>query len=147
VKIFLQDSETASVIEVDDTDILLAVIPLADGEELWEEDADSALAPGAVGADLKRRRLHRGRHRVDVRVHYNGDTKDRRFAPGATIERVHEWAVGPHAFNLNPADAGDLVLRETGSTEELDTGAHVGRLAGLDHELDLDLVVADRFAG
>ncbi|WP_024286698.1 hypothetical protein [Cellulomonas sp. KRMCY2] len=147
MKIFLQDSDTSAVVEIDESAVLADSIALAEDEELWEEDADETLARGATAAQLARRGLHRGRHRVDVRVHYNGDERERRFAPGTTIERVHRWVVGHDGFNLNPADAGDLVLRETGSTDELDVGAHVGRLAGRDHKLDLDLVVADRFAG
>jgi hypothetical protein len=147
MKIFLQDSGTSAVVELGETAILIESIALADGERLWEEDADEALASDATAAQLTRRSLHRGRHRVEVQVHYNGESKELTFAPGATIERVHQWAVGRHGFDLDPADAGDLVLRETGSTAELELGAHVGQLAGGDHKLDLDLVIADRFAG
>lgn len=117
--------------------------PIAlDGEILiFSEDVQGALDPETpveellpMGADEEAIavpvRLHvtKCRH-VEVSVRFNGEHAKRRFAPGATIGRVHHWAAR-RAFGLSLRDAAEHVLQIGGSDKRPDRDVHVGTLTG-----------------
>jgi len=63
--------------------------------------------------------------RVDVKVHYNGATKERAFSPSSRISRILKWAAG--AFGLAGADAQGLELRlQCDANNPLPTDSHIG---------------------
>src|SRR3546814_13660074 len=71
--------------------------------------------------------LHRCRH-IMVAVTYNGETIDRKFAPGATIARVKRWAA-ERKFGMTEEEAGEHVLQIAGTHERPAPGPHIGVLA------------------
>src|SRR3546814_8361903 len=71
--------------------------------------------------------LHRCRH-IMVAVTYNGETIDRKFAPGATIARVKRWAA-ERKFGMTEEEAGEHVLQIAGTHERPAPGTHIGVLA------------------
>jgi len=117
---------------------------LLDGDAIVEE-----LLPLAAGEDvLGPLRLHISRCRhVDVTVRFNGEPAQRRFPPGATIERVQRWAAR-RAFNLSPRDAAEHVLQIQGTTTRPDRDAHIGTLTeGHTCGVAFDLVPSKRVEG
>src|SRR3546814_8739550 len=71
----------------------------AEDEEDPLDDAQT-VKDRAGGRGLKLH-LHRCRH-IMVAVTYNGETIDRKFAPGATIARVKRWAASALAALVTP---------------------------------------------
>ena len=63
--------------------------------------------------------------RIEVKVHYNGVTKERNFSPSSRISRVLKWAAG--AFGLTGADAQGLELRlHSDPNNPLPPDSHIG---------------------
>ncbi len=92
-------------------------------------------------------RIHASRCRhVDVTVHYQERTETHRFAPGAKVHRVKQWAV--HEFKLAETDAIEHVLQICGGTERPagDTPLHT-LLAHGSCALCFDLVPEKRVEG
>jgi hypothetical protein len=72
----------------------------------------------------KRAHVHCHRCRqVEVNLIYNGDDKSYPFPPSATVKTVLKKAIS--AFNINPADAGDYVLKLDDKTI-LQPADHIG---------------------
>jgi hypothetical protein len=92
-------------------------------------------------------RLHvtKCRH-VAVSVRFNGESENRRFAPGSTIGRVHHWAAR-RAFGLSPRDAAEHVLQITGTDKRPDRDVHIGTLTGDTCAVEFDLVPRKRVEG
>lgn len=99
---------------------------------LFAEDEDDPLEDAqtvkdrAGGKGLKLH-LHRCRH-ITVAVTYNGETIDRKFAPGATVARVKRWAA-ERKFGMTEEEAGEHVLQISGTHERPSPGTHIGALA------------------
>lgn len=118
---------------------------------LFVEDEDDPLddkqkvKDRAGGKGLKLH-LNRCRH-VEVSVTYNGETIDRKFAPGATVARVKRWAA-ERKFGMTDEEAGEHVLQIAGTHERPAPGTHIGSLAKRKScELAFDLVADERVNG
>lgn len=86
--------------------------------------------------------------KINVTVHFNGVGKAQSFAPGTTIHRVKEWAVGKHAFDLYPVDAAEHLLQITGTSDRPDEDVHIGSLVSVPKcALEFDLVPKVRVEG
>lgn len=151
MRVYIHDSESKRAIEAAEGSTITDIIDsLEPGVQVWAEDAEEPLAPGATVADLAgggRAAVHVGKGLVSVQVFYNGLNKSKSFGPGTKVEKVFDWAVGTDAFNIPEVDAQTLALRRHGSSEDLDPDTHVGTLADDQRSLLLDLVPGDRFAG
>lgn len=118
---------------------------------LFLEDEDEPLNDAekvkdhAGGKGLKLH-LHRCRQ-IAVSVTYNGETVDRKFAPGATVARVKRWAA-ESKFGMTEEEAGEHVLQIAGTHERPAPGTHIGTLAKRKTcELAFDLVPDERVNG
>jgi hypothetical protein len=118
---------------------------------LFAEDEDDPLDDAqtvkdrAGGKGLKLH-LHRCRH-ITVAVTYNGETIDRKFAPGATVARVKRWAAERN-FGMTDEEAGEHVLQIVGAHERPSPGTHIGVLANRKTcGLAFDLVADERVNG
>ena len=98
-----------------------------DPETALEELLPLCLDDDAITPPL---RIHvtKCRH-VEVSVRFNGEPVKRRFAPGATVGRVHHWAAR-RAFHLAPRDAAEHVLEVVGTHKRPDRDVHIGSLTG-----------------
>jgi hypothetical protein len=110
----------------------LAVAGDADAVAVFIEDSSEALARDATleAAGVGHQgslHVHRCAH-IEVSVHYGNLTKERAFAPGATIGTVRGWATGPQGFAMTAVDAGEHVLQITGTKDRPDEDAHIGTL-------------------
>jgi len=114
----------------------------------WLENDDELIADeklSSVGV-VEHSHIHVGRCReVAVRVRYGGESKEERFRPSATVQRVFDWAAGPTGFNLDPTERAKhaLFLKKV----ELDPDEHIGVLASDECELTLDLAPKERHEG
>lgn len=110
--------------------------PLDDAVKVKERD---------TGKGLK---LHLNRCRqIAVSVCYNGETIDRKFAPGATVARVKRWAA-ERKFGMSDEEAGEHVLQIAGTHERPAPGTHIGTLANRQScTLAFDLVADERVNG
>lgn len=118
---------------------------------LFVEDEDDPLdekqkvKDRAGGKGLKLH-LNRCRH-VEVSVTYNGETIERKFAPGATVARVKRWAA-ERKFGMTDEEAGEHVLQIAGTHERPAPGTHIGALAERKScALAFDLVADERVNG
>ena len=118
---------------------------------LFLEDEDDPLNEAekvkdrAGGKGLK---MHLNRCRqIVVSVCYNGETVDRKFAPGTTVARVKRWS-SERKFGMTDEEAGELVLQIAGTHERPAPGTHIGTLAKCKTcELAFDLVADERVNG
>lgn len=116
-----------------------------DAETVVEELLPLGIEDVAIAHPL---RLHITRCRqIEVAVRFNGEEAKRRFAPGATIARVHHWAAR-RAFRLSPRDAAEHVLQIQGSAIRPDRDVHIGTLTeGKTCSVAFDLVPRKRVEG
>lgn len=74
---------------------------------------------------------HRCRH-ISLTVTYNGQNKDRKFAPSATGKRILKWAI--KEFEISESDAANLVLRINSPLGEiLQSYGHIGSFVHFPH--------------
>lgn len=118
---------------------------------LFVEDEDEPLNDAekvkdrAGGKGLKVH-LNRCRH-IEVCVTFNGETVDRKFAPGATLARVKRWAA-ERKFGMTDEEAGEHVLQIAGTHERPAPGTHIGSLTNRKTcTLAFDLVADERVNG
>lgn len=92
-------------------------------------------------------RLHLTRCRkIAVSVNFLERTIDHKFAPGARVRKVKAWAV--EKLKLDPKDAGEHVLRITGTTREPATDTPLHELTNeRECSLCFDLVPVKRVEG
>jgi hypothetical protein len=105
IEIEVEDQPGSKVIEVEQGSpelLLKEVLALAalENAHVFERDKDEP-----VGREIENRKalsviVHRC-HKVQVKVHYEHNTKEHDFAPSATIFRVLLWAISKKAFNLD----------------------------------------------
>lgn len=126
-------------------------LDVADGEHVWLEDTETEVDVRltVVEAHIPHRgRVHINRcHEVATSVTYNGETKERTFHPATRIERVFEWAVSKHGFNLTPTDATEHVLQLSGTTIQPDQFDHIGSFVGEHCTVSFGLVAKIRNEG
>ncbi|MFZ1991960.1 MAG: hypothetical protein WAW96_19570 [Alphaproteobacteria bacterium] len=111
---------------------------------LFIEDEDEPLDIAAIviGEEMAGRvhHVHRARE-IKVTVNYQNPPKHKEFPPSARMQRVLDWATGPHGFKIDPALAPEMELALHGTQTALPKSAHIGRYAhGHEHKLDLDLI-------
>jgi hypothetical protein len=111
---------------------------------LFVEDSDDPLDPALVVVEetlaRKVHHVHRARH-VEVAVYYQGRHIEKRFSPSTRVQRVLDWAVGPHGFNIDRTIAPEMELALHGKTTALPKDAHIGRYIRHPHrELAFDLI-------
>lgn len=114
----------------------------------WAEDSDEPLDAAALAATIgDKRHIHITRcRRITVTVNYAGRQKERKFAPGATIQAVRRWAIGPDGFGLPETQRPKHEVGVCGTGVLAERDDHVGTLA-TDCSLCLDLAPKDRFQG
>lgn len=120
-----------------------AAVFLQDEDE--ELDLDLSLKQAGI---LEKPRIHLGRRRrrIEVTVHFNGETQSRRFGPGSTVARVTKWAI--RAFNLSGAKETEYALLLCESDKFLSPDTHIGcLLKPKECELCFDLVLEDAAQG
>jgi hypothetical protein len=147
--VHVEGGEAVDIVNVEGGDTV-AVLLSADDELLWLEDTDVPLAAAATFAEVglvDRAHVHRGRRRrIATTVRFNGQSKEREFPPGTTVERVFRWAVGDHGFDLPHDQRATHTLGVTGTDVEADRDAHVGSLA-TSGAVSFDLAPKARYAG
>ena len=130
-------------VEKNDTDAVVTVARSVTGFEnahVFERDSDDVLK------EIGDRRavmllVHRCRH-ITVDVRYDGETKQHKFSPAATVLRVLHWAVGKNGFNLDENTTAKANLILPGTEQPLPKDAMIGRYAphpGCAVTLDLTL--------
>jgi hypothetical protein len=150
IEVFIQGAEIPEIVvataaPVDSVTRVLAGLdrPIVIGGDIliFPEDAHCPLDPEIAIEELLplcsdeeaisvpvRLHVSKCRH-VEVSVRYNGERSKRRFAPGATVGRVHHWAAR-RAFGLSPRDAAEHVLQIAGTDKRPDRDVHIGTLTG-----------------
>ena len=73
---------------------------------------------------------HQCRH-VAVSVKHDSQTKEKPFAPSATIQKVHQWAV--KEFGLKPEEADEVLYLHGDLTHKLPEHSHVGSFVKFPH--------------
>lgn len=120
-----------------------AVLFAEDGEEPLADDALVRDVAKAAGVKVH---LHRCRQ-IDVAVTFNRETVNRRFAPGATVARVKQWAA-VKKFGMTEEEAGEHVLQIAGTHERPSPSTHIGALTNRKTcALAFDLVPDERING
>ncbi len=118
---------------------------------LFLEDADGPVDEAthindhAIKSVLK---VHFSRRRkVTVKVSFNGETVERRFAPSATLTRIKRWAT-KRKFHMSEEDASEHVLQIEGNHTRPPVNTHVGCLVTGPHaRVCFDLVPDERVNG
>jgi hypothetical protein len=109
---------------------------------LFVEDGDEPILVEGVLIDesfaTRVHHVHRAKH-IAVEVFYMAGQQHREFSPATRIQRVLEWAVGPHGFKIDPAIAPEMELALQGTTTALPKSAHIGRFAHCS-DVKLDLI-------
>ena len=123
------------------------------GEEVFvfieddEEPSDSGKHLGRIaGPAGVKIHLHRCR-RIEVKVTFNNENVEHKFAPGTTVARVKKWAA-EQKFGMSPEEAGEHVLQLAGTKDRPSASTHIGAL--VTHrkcELAFDLVPDERING
>ena len=114
-----------------------------DGDEPTDEDALISEFVTSVGLKLHLSRCRK----IKVRVHYNGQTAEREFAPGATINMVRQW-VTESGFGISKVEAGELKLQLVGTKNRPSSNRHIGTFAKCpDCAVEFDLVTDEKIQG
>lgn len=120
-----------------------AVLFAEDGEEPLDDNALVRDVAKAAGVKVH---LHRCRQ-IEVAVTFNRETANRRFAPGATVARVKQWAA-VKKFGMTEEEAGEHVLQIAGTHDRPSPSTHIGALTNRKTcALAFDLVPDERING
>jgi hypothetical protein len=120
-----------------------AVLFAEDGEEPLDDNAPVRDLAKAAGVKVH---LHRCRQ-IEVAVTFNREAVDRRFAPGATVARVKQWAA-VKKFGMTEEEAGEHVLQIAGTHDRPSPSTHIGALTNRKTcALAFDLVPDERING
>ena len=120
-----------------------ALLFAEDGEEPLADDVLVRDQAKAAGVKVH---LHRCRQ-IDVAVTFNRETVNRRFAPGATVARVKQWAA-VKKFGMTEEEASEHVLQIAGTHERPSPSTHIGALTNRKTcALAFDLVPDERING
>lgn len=85
--------------------------------------------------------------RIDVTVQFIERDKSHAFPPGATVEAVFAWAVGPQGFELPERERLKHLLAPCDANEPADKNRHVGSYATEECTACFDLIPKERFEG
>lgn len=110
---------------------------------LFERDRDEVFMRPEHGRKHIRLVGHKC-HQVTLKVRYEHDTKDHHFRPSATVFKALQWAVGKHAYDLDPMQAAKANLILPGADTPLPREDVLGKYvkAG-DCTLVVDLTLKD----
>jgi hypothetical protein len=95
-------------------------------EDEAEPIADDVPIAGKAGRAGVKVHIHRCRE-IKVTVHFNGKSVHDKFAPGATVARVKQWAA-IRKFGMTEEEASHHHLQLAGTTVQPDPGTHIGTL-------------------
>jgi hypothetical protein len=110
-----------------------------DAGHLFCEDGDGPLDPTAPVHHDRIHHVHRA-EAIEVTVSYMSGEHKKSFPPSTRVQRVLDWAVGPHGFAIDPSIAPEMELNEVGQPTPLPKSAHIGRFVKHPHhKLHLDL--------
>ena len=114
-----------------------------DGDEPADEEVLVSEFVTAVGLKLHLSRCRK----VKTLVHYGGQTAEREFAPGVTIDTVRRWAAESE-FGIPKVDASELKLQLVNTDNRPSANRHVGAFAKCpDCAVEFDLVTDERIQG
>jgi len=156
MKVLIHDPSPEGVVReliVQESDTVAAVLVQLGAENeamLWVEETEDPLDPNVTILEagiVDFTHLHHGRCRkVEVSVRFGGESKSREFSPAATVQRIFEWSVGEHGYDLPRDQRPKHTLGLCGSESEADRRAHVGSLA-TDCRVCFDLAPKTRYQG
>jgi hypothetical protein len=122
----------------------VSVALLEDSDELL----DLAVSVEAAGVQDKAHVFAGTRHRVQVEVLYNGESREHEFSASMRVERVFKWAVGKQGFDLSHADAVEHTLALCASGKVPSDDEHLGSLdAETPGKVCFMLIAKHRFEG
>jgi len=119
----------------------LAVVEII---HIFERDQDEPLEHRPPGRKAMRLVAHRA-HKIEVHVRYEHREEKRFFAPAKSVFTVLQWAVGRHAFDLDPMAAAKANLILPGADAPLPREDVIGKYVKHHgpHVLVVDLTLKD----
>jgi hypothetical protein len=124
-------------------ELIRSKLELTDEHHFFERDHDEPFRHHAHGRKHIRVVGHRC-HEVTVKVRYEHDTKDHHFKPSGTVFKALQWAIGKHAFNLDPTQAAKANLILPGADQPLPREDVIGKYVKAGHcALVVDLTLKD----
>jgi hypothetical protein len=117
----------------------------AAGEELilFERDREEVFVHAEAGRKHVRVVGHKC-HEVKLEVRYDHETKPHHFRPAATVGKALQWAVGKHAYDLDPVAAAKANLILPGAESPLPKEDVLGKyIKAGDCTLVVDLTLKD----
>jgi hypothetical protein len=147
IEVIHAGSVEAVVMELPPGEDLLAALRLAlaieDDLLVFERDQDEPLACLPPGRKALRLVTHKA-HTIELEVRYDHKTFKKAFPPSKTVFKALQWAVGKHAFDLDPASAAKANLILPGADEPLPREAVIGSYVPHGHHvLVVDLTLRD----
>ena len=119
------------------------LIFVEDDDEPTDEVKQVRHCAGPTGVKLH---IHRCRH-IEMKVTFNNETVEHKFAPGTTVARVKRWAA-EQKFGMSPEEAGEHVLQLAGTKDRPSSSLHIGALVKHGKcALAFDLVPDERVNG
>jgi len=110
---------------------------------LFERDRDEVFVRAEHGRKHIRVVGHKC-HQVTLKVRYEQHTKEHHFRPSATVFKALQWAVGKHAYNLDPMAAAKANLILPGADAPLPREDVLGKhVKAGDCSLVVDLTLKD----
>lgn len=150
MSLFLHSKNSLKVAERDPQRTVADLLEAEDGEgDLWLEDADEPLAANTKLKDIpSNSHVSRSRcTRVAATVKFNGESREERFPPGATVASVFAWATGNHGYDLPAGQRPKHTLVLCGTQTQPDKATHLSELVGEDCTVCFDLAPKVRFEG
>lgn len=147
IEVIHAGSVEAVVIELPPAEDPLAALRLALAIEedvlIFERDQDEALTCLPPGRKALRLVTHKA-HTIELVVHYDHLTHKKHFAPSKTVFKALQWAVGEHAFKLDPQAAAKANLILPGADQPLPREASLGSFVPHGHHvLEVNLTLRD----
>lgn len=147
IEVFHAGSVEAVVIELPQAEDSMAALRLALAIEedvlIFERDQDEALACLPTGRKALRLVTHKA-HTIELEVRYDHLTHKKAFPPSKTVFKALQWAVGKHAFDLDPNSAAKANLILPGADQPLPREATLGSFVPHGHHvLVVDLTLRD----
>ena len=145
-----RESEEPKLLVVEEEVRLEEVVVEHGGGGAWLEDVDEELDVKLTIREIEiveHGHIHVNTCKQIAVTVRQDESKERHFAPSATVGRIYDWAAGPEGFKLTPDQKVKHTLIISGTTTEPDKATHVGSLANHDCAVSFDLVPQDRHEG
>lgn len=144
----IEGRDGTEMIQIDGADLaavlqqVLAFAKLEDAH-VFERDSDVPIGREIEGRKGLCLHVHRSKLIV-VKVQFEHQTKEHRFAPSVTLFRILQWAVGKKGYNLDDDQRAKANFILPGTDEPLQKDSILGRyVQGKDCELTLVLTLKD----